>query len=220
MSHPIQTALSPLHLLRHPFYVDWMAGTLTASELKDYACQYFSHVDAFPRYLSAVHSRCLQASQRKVLLENLNDEEGLTFGLSHPELWLQFAAGMGASREEVRATSPRPAIQDVIATFFRFAQSSFHEGLGALYAYECQIPEIAESKIKGLKENYHISDPHTLEFFEVHRTADIHHREVLESILDSLGESEKTQALAAATELATKLWNFLSDVHQRQMHAA
>jgi pyrroloquinoline-quinone synthase len=99
--------LTSLHLLNHPFYQDWMAGRLTAAQLKDYACQYYTHVDAFPRYLGAVHSLCENSTDRKVILENLNDEEGTGFDLSHPELWLQFAEGMGAGRDEVLGTSPR-----------------------------------------------------------------------------------------------------------------
>lgn len=220
VSETLFDALSSLHLLKHPFYQDWMSGKLSAAQLKDYACQYFSHVDAFPRYISAVHSQCTDAQKRKVLLENLNDEEGHSFGTPHPELWLQFAEGMGATDSEVRATTAREAIQDVSSTFFRLARSSFHEGLGAIYAYECQIPEIAESKIKGLKENYQVTDARTLEFFEVHRAADVHHRQALESILDSLNDQEKKEARAAALEIATRLWNFLSDVHQRDLHAA
>src|SRR3989344_4959326 len=131
---PFHEALHSWHLLQHPFYQDWMKGQITAEQLKDYACQYYAHVEAFPRYLSATHSHCGKAEDRRVLLENLNDEEGLAFGESHPELWLKFAKGMGASREEVERSQPRAAIQNVIETFFRHSHSSFHEGLGALYA--------------------------------------------------------------------------------------
>ena len=45
-------------LLKHPFYQTWSAGGLTLERLRDYAAQYYRHVEAFPRYLSALHSRC------------------------------------------------------------------------------------------------------------------------------------------------------------------
>src|SRR5437870_2715827 len=96
MPNSFRAALEPFHLLKHPFYRDWMEGKLSAACLQDYAGQYFHHVDAFPRYLGAIHSLAADASSRRVVLENLNDEEGVGYGKSHPELWLDFARGLGA----------------------------------------------------------------------------------------------------------------------------
>ena len=205
--------LAPMHLLQHPFYQAWMAGTLSQTQLQDYAGQYSAHVDAFPRYLSAIHSLCEDSASRKLILENLNDEEGISFGVSHPELWLRFAEGMGLKREAVRTQRLRAGIENVIATFFRLARSSFHEGLGALYAYESQVPEIAQSKIEGLQSRYGIHDARTLEFFTVHKDADVHHREVIKGLLDALPAVQRAEALAASRLAAEALWNFLSDVY-------
>lgn len=209
----IAAQIDPLHLLKHPFYQDWMAGRLSQTQLQDYARQYYAHVDAFPRYLGAIHSQCEDAAVRREILDNLNDEEGVNHGVSHPDLWLQFAEGMGASSDEVKATEPRAAIKNVIDTFFQNTRRSFHEGLGALYAYESQVPEIAESKIAGLKQNYGIADERTLQFFEVHKTADVAHRHVIKNMLDNLPEKQKQEAAAAAGKAAQSLWDFLTDVH-------
>lgn len=213
-------ALKPFHLLNHPFYQDWMEGSLAPETLQDYASQYYSHVSAFPRYISAIHSQCESEENRKVLLENLNDEEGLSHGTSHPELWLRFAEGLGVKREAIKTTSARAAIQNVVSTFFNLAKSSFHEGLGALYAYESQVPEIAESKIKGLITHYKVTDPRALEFFEVHKTADIYHRKTIEKILDCLPDNEKEEALKAAQVAAKSLWDFLTEIHERPKHGS
>ena len=67
--------------------------------------QYFHHVEAFPRAVSAVHANCPDAKGRRLLAENLAEEEGLGEGKDdHATLWLGFAAGMGADEAEVRAT--------------------------------------------------------------------------------------------------------------------
>ncbi len=205
--------LEPLHLLKHPFYMDWMQGKITRDQLQDYAAQYYQHVAAFPRYLGAIHSQCEDATQRREILDNLNDEEGVTHGTSHPELWLQFAEGMGVDSDKAKTTSPRVGIQNVMDTFFRHARSSFHEGLGALYAYESQVPEVADSKITGLREQYGVTDARTLQFFEIHKSADVWHRQVLKDMLDKLPEPQKQEAAAAAEEAATALWDFLTEVH-------
>src|SRR5215469_9668143 len=86
-------------LLKHPFYQTWSAGGLTLERLRNYAAQYYRHVEAFPRYLSALHSRSEDLETRQALLENLIDEE--RGPENHPELWLRFAEGLGASRQSV-----------------------------------------------------------------------------------------------------------------------
>ena len=40
----------------------------------------------------------------------------------------------------------------MIENFFCQARKSYAEGLASLYTYERQIPEIAETKIQGLKK--------------------------------------------------------------------
>lgn len=220
MTDSFTAIFDELHLLKTPFYQAWMAGDLTREELKDYAQQYYHHVASFPRYLGAIHSNCADAVQRRDILDNLNDEEGVGYDASHPELWLQFAEGLGTTRTEVQAAKPRAAIQNVIDTFFKYARSSYHEGLGALYVYEAQVPEIAHSKIEGLKKNYAVTDEKTLKFFEVHKTADVHHRGVIEKLLNDLPEDQKREAVNAGREAAQTLWNFLGDVHHSDMCAA
>ena len=68
--------LDQYHLLKHPFYqVYWNEGKLNREIIKDYAEQYYQHVKAFPRYISATHSICEDLDKRRILLENLQDEE-------------------------------------------------------------------------------------------------------------------------------------------------
>jgi pyrroloquinoline-quinone synthase len=207
--------LQQWHLLGHPFYQDWMEGKLSREQLRDYSRQYYHHVSAFPRYLSAMHSIQCNAKARRILLENLNDEEGLTHGEAHPELWRKFALGLGVTERELENEAPRAAITHVRENFFQAARQSPAAGLGALYAYEWQVPEIAESKIRGLRERYGVEAEETLAFFTVHREADQHHRAVLRELLDSLTPEEKEEARASAERAARALWDFLSEVHER-----
>ena len=209
----LKAAVDELHLLKHPFYQDWMAGRLTRAQLRDYAEQYYFHVDRFPRYLSALHSQIECPVERREILENLNDEEGVTYGTSHPDLWLQFAEGLGLDRDQVKSADVRPAIRNVAETFFTLARKSAHEGLGAIYAYESQVPEIAHSKIEGLKANYEIHDERTLSFFSVHEQADVAHRESIAKLIAALPSEQREEAVLAARKAARALWDFLSDVH-------
>ena len=49
-----------------------------------------------------------------------------------------------------------------------------------------------------------------LEFFEVHKEADVYHREACEKLLDGLSKNEQEKAEKAALSTAKYLWNFLS----------
>src|SRR5271170_3080049 len=163
--------VSGRHLLDHPFYRSWTAGTLDLSALREYARQYYRHVEAFPRYLSAIHSRCDDIATRQAILENLLEEE--RGERNHPELWMRFAEAVGATRDEVSMTAPLPTTADLVETFYRLSRDApISAGLAALYAYESQMPAISDAKIDGLKRFYGVTDEDAYSFFSVHREAD------------------------------------------------
>jgi pyrroloquinoline-quinone synthase len=54
-SKELNAKLDEFHLLKHPFYQAWNEGKLSREIIKDYAEQYYHHVKAFPRYISATH---------------------------------------------------------------------------------------------------------------------------------------------------------------------
>lgn len=210
--------LNENHLLKHPLYQAWSAGKLSLDNLRDYACQYYHHVDAFPRYLSATHSNCQYSEARKVLLENLNDEEGMNGLDSHPALWLQFTKGLGLSEDTVINCELFPETKQFISDFLTLSRSSYAEGLGALYAYERQIPQTAASKITGLKQFYNIADEATLKFFLIHLEADVEHAEATKTLIKNLPMEEKIIAEKAAKKIAKSIWNMLSGIQTRMMN--
>ena len=208
-SKELNKKLDRYHLLTHPFYqVFWNEGKLTREIIKDYAEQYYQHVKAFPRYISATHSICEDIEKRKILLENLQDEENPN--ADHPKLWKNFALAMGADADKIEDVKREWFTNDMIENFFHQARKSYAEGLASLYTYERQIPEIAETKIRGLKNFYGVTSKEGLEFFEAHKAADVIHRKECEKLLDALTEEEKVKAEKASMLTARYLWNFLS----------
>lgn len=215
----IDRVISAKHLLDHEFYQAWNCGELSSDDLKHYAEQYYQHVAAFPRYISRTHSLCLNTAGRRQLAENLAEEEGLSFGEDHPTLWRHFAEAMGADGECLSKIERDPMTAELVATFFEQASHSYARGLGALYAYEAQVPEIAETKIAGLRKFYGVTDSRALAFFEVHRKADIEHREVCRRLIDQLDESERQDAVIGAERATEAMWNFLSAMQDRRKAA-
>lgn len=214
-SASIDSKVAERAMLKHPFYQAWTEGRLPLGTLRSYARQYFHHVEAFPRAVSAVHSACPDRDGRRMLAENLAEEEGIEKGKQdHATLWLMFASGLGESEAAVRLQKLNPETSALIETFRRLSHKSYASGLGALYAYESQFPEVAKAKIEGLVDRYGISDEKTLRFFSVHETADVEHSSVCAALLDRLSEDERSEAISAGEELAGALWNFLSGVEK------
>lgn len=200
-------------LLDHPFYQAWNRGELTLDELRDYAGQYYAFEAAFPRFLSALHSRCEDAAVRQTLLTNLWDEE---YGAdNHLALWIRFAEGLGMSAEEVRSAEVRESTRNLIDTYARLcSEGSVAEGVAALYAYESQAHYVAQTKIAGLKANYGIDDEGTLSFFSAHVDADAVHSAAEAASIERLVTTgaEWREVLDATTAARNALYGFLDGV--------
>ena len=211
----IDQQVAAKHLLTHPFYLAWTRGELSREALTDYAQQYYHHVAAFPTYLSAVHARCEDQPTRRQILSNLIDEEA--GNPNHPELWLQFAEKLGTTREEVRATPPQPETTALIENFRGVCSNgSTADGLGALYAYESQIPAVSESKIDGLKKHYGFDNPQGYEYFSIHVEADREHAAAeREMLAEHVTDANAPAVKQSVDRVLNSLWDLLSGVCRR-----
>jgi pyrroloquinoline-quinone synthase len=222
MSSQVQLFLQDLdklinskHLLKHEFYQAWSKGELSKECLQEYAKEYYHHVKAFPTYLSAVHSHTENPETRKALLKNLIEEEAGS--PNHPDLWKNFALGLGATEQELANHTPNAEISSLISTFKKIcSQKSVAEGLATLYAYESQIPAICVSKIDGLKKHYGMTSPQGWEYFRVHIIADTEHAAEERELLSSYVNTHNMSSVYEAADLVLDtLWNFLSGLCER-----
>jgi len=94
-------------------------------------------------------------------------------------------------------------------------------GVAALYAYERQVPQVAGSKIDGLKKHYGITDDRALKFFVVHGVLDIEHSGAERKMLGELAADSDPDPIEEATgRVLEAWWNFLSAVDQPVTAAA
>ena len=216
----IDQLIDERHLLKHPFYTKWAAGTLPREALQEYARQYYAFESSFPRFLSAMHARTDSAEVRQQLLDNLWDEEHGPD--NHAELWLRFAEGIGVERDDVRGAERNEATQALVEMYRELSASApVAEGVAALYAYERQVPQVAESKIDGLKKHFGVDDPRALEFFVLHGELDIEHSDAEREMLRTLISDADPQPIEQATSRAVEAWwSFLSAVDQPAMAEA
>ena len=219
----LDSRIKKYDLLCHPFYKAWTAGELTREDLREYACDYYHHVEAFPSYLAQLGIRLEEGELRRAVLANMSDEKGGedAFGVPeqpHAELWLDFAEGMGASRS-MRGHQPIAEVKGLMEYFSRVArEGSSEEALAAFYAYESQVPRIAQEKARGLRDMYGAEEK-TYSYFTLHTTADVYHSRVWRQQLAKLIEKNpaRTEAALAAAEGAAKaLWTALDGMERRR----
>jgi len=199
-------------LLKTEFYLRWQAGTLPLEALRTYAGQYLHFEAAFPTFLSAIHSQCEDRETRQDILQNLWDEE---YGdHNHRAMWLQFCEGIGLPSEDAQATIAITTTNHLVETMKSLANSSVTEGLAALYAYESQLPAVAEHKTAGPREFYGVTDEATVEFFTLHADLDKKHssREAESIARLTLDTNEQQRVKEAVSQALDAWWAFLDGI--------
>ena len=219
----LDARIAKYDLLSHPFYQAWSKGELTKEDLREYAQDYYPHVEAFPAYLAELAIRLNECELRRAVLANMCDENGKNYvcgeeARPHAELWQDFIEGM-----EGRVAFGHPAAPEITALiqhFHRVAnEGTPEEALAAFYAYESQVPRVAAEKARGLRELYG-ADEKTRAYFTLHATADVYHSQVWRMQLKKqVGSDNQTaeRALAAAEDAAQALWRALDGIEARRM---
>jgi pyrroloquinoline-quinone synthase len=205
-------------LLCHPFYKAWAAGELTRADLREYGREYYAHVAEFPSYLGEFASRVSDPSLRRAVLANRDDENGADGSPAHAELWLDFVEGMGGDRSDEGARIP--AVDELVGWFHATAREGApEEALAAFYAYESQVPRVAEEKARGLREMYG-ADEKTCGYFTLHTTADVYHSRVWRNQLAKVVDNNPgaaARALTAGEYAAKALWNALDGIEAARL---
>jgi pyrroloquinoline-quinone synthase len=224
----LDSRIEKYDLLSHPFYQAWSAGELTRDDLAEYARDYYHHVAAFPTYLAEFAIRLDEGELRRTVLANMADEKGLPDSSGHEaaphsELWLDFVEGMQGSRD-LHGHKPVAEVAELTGAFHRVASEGRpEEALAAFYAYESQVPRVAQEKARGLRDRYG-ADEKTRGYFTLHTTADLRHSQLWRQQLGrwiEFNPDAAEPALAACEHAAQALWHALDGMEARRMaHAA
>jgi pyrroloquinoline quinone (PQQ) biosynthesis protein C len=195
----LSEALTGRHLLTHPFYRRWEAGTLGEGELAAYAEQYWHIERQLPLTLAAVASGLPQGRARTLVESNLTDELGVP--APHTALFESFAGAAGAASD----VAPSPATEALLAAIPTDAVAA----LATVAAYEVQAADIAASKSDGLRRHYGM-DAEGTRFWDVHTTQEAEHAAWSVDALADL-EADPAVVQAAARVAADAWWDFLTE---------
>ncbi|MDE2125225.1 MAG: CADD family putative folate metabolism protein [Armatimonadetes bacterium] len=212
----LDSRLNEWSILNHPFYQAWQKGALTRQDVALYASDYYHHIAAFPGHICTLVDSAGDDVERDALRRNLHEE--IDGDENHPELWLRFAEGAGAPRQEVADARAGAASAGLTAAFTAAVNSGcFAAGLAALYAYERQMPAVSATKIDGLLRFYGVTDERALQYFRVHRDLDVHHAAEVRALLQRRIETgdDAGKAGDAAESVAVALWDLLTAIGTR-----
>lgn len=166
----IEQTVQAKSLLNHPFYLRWSKGELTLEELKIYALEYFSLAAAIPSIVQEILDRIPadQGHMTAFIEENMKEEQ------EHAELWRRFARSLGVTDTELDAYVPSAKTQEAIQSLLDAAAKSFEDGVITMYAFECELAKIAQTKKEGLTKFYNLMSEDAHIYFDEHMKEEEH----------------------------------------------
>ncbi len=149
-------------LLKHPFYVKWSKGELTLEDLQVYAKEYFHLVQHIPGIVQRVYDRVQDPMLRTRIERNIREET------EHVALWKRFARSLGINESEIVGYVPSQKVQDAVKALEAVAERTTDEGISAIYALECELAQIAQTKKEGLTAFYNLTSEDAHIYFDEH----------------------------------------------------
>ena len=173
-----------------PFFT---GPTATKAKLKiHYQQEYYAYVRDFPVFLARIHGQNPPAAVRKMLAENIYEEDtgGLALGVSHPELFLRMMEGLGFRRVDFESIKPLPASRIYRAWLDRVSASrDWVVGAAAMAIF-------VEGSVKDRREILEPSKPKTSEEIEAYVQAHplVRHQRVSPGALDLIRAHQKVES--------------------------
>ena len=187
-------------VLRHPFYLRWSEGTLTAEELAHYSGQYRHAVVALAGAATAAARSPEAGADASALAEHAAEEA------SHVSLWDRFVVAAGGRVD----AEPNPETRECAAAWAGDESRSLPETLAAMLAVESAQPAISATKRAGLIRYYGIDET---AYFEVHEQLDVAHAAQARTLLSSrLADADEDALVASAARALAENWRLLDGV--------
>jgi pyrroloquinoline-quinone synthase len=195
----IEAARARHDVLSHPFYLRWTEGELSADDLARYSGQYRHAVEAIATVSDYVAA---SLGGDPELAAHAAEEH------DHVALWDGFVNAAGGNPEAAPTEETSACVE---------AWTEPDGGLAALarlYAIESGQPQIAVTKLEGLRRHYRIDSAAGTNYFTVHRGRDVEHadrgRELLGELIES--QDDENRVVAAAERAFEANWRLLDGV--------
>jgi len=200
-------------VMNSPFLQALASSSVSLSQLRIFATEYYAYALAFPRCLAEVAANAPDDESRFPLVENLWEEYGAGDpAANHRTLYKKFMHGLGISEAECSTGTCLPATVKQIDRLTRLCRNEpYLVGFGALsVGTEFFTAEEYLLILKGLQQ-YDFLDADGLQFWAVHTELDEHHYQEMRAVLDKWPDPdecyEQVRAGAfAAVDLEIGFW--------------
>lgn len=211
-------------------------GTLSLRELKRHFQQeYEVYVRDFPVFLARIHGQNPPATVRRMLAENIYEEDtgGLSLGKSHPELFLTMMAGLKFSSGDFSAIRLLPAAKRYRTWLDRVsADRDWIVGAAALTIFvegsvkdrkeldEPSKPKSAEDieaviREHSLVKHYGLS-PDSMDLIRAHQMVEAGHRhDAYHMVVNFAVSPSQQRAVIACLKTCLSLWHAYRDAVAR-----
>ncbi len=164
----IDVLVAEKSLLKHPFYVKWSKGELTLSDLRAYAKEYFRLVERIPGIVSRVRDRVTDGALQAQVARNVVEEQ------EHVDLWKRFSYSLGLTDADLAAHVAAPKTEAAIRSLETIAERNLQDGMVAMYAFESELPKVAQTKKDGLTAFYGLTSADAHVYFDEHLLEEKH----------------------------------------------
>lgn len=189
------------HGPRSRFLTGLVLGKLSDAQVRQWVKDFYYYVEpAIPTIAAWLASVPTLPDRRvyQLIARNLAGEMGYIKEAEHHDLYLQFCAGFGITRDDLLDHLPLASTVGAAAAMGYYCRNSFAEGLGAFgLAVEMDVPgrpNGAKVIYDGLQRHYQL-DAKTLEFWAIHVEAEEEHGENAVAALERCGQTRDQQAL-------------------------
>lgn len=196
-------------LLKHKFYQMWQEGKLTLDHMAGYSKEYYQLVKTVPGMVQNILNNNIDHRYERMIKGTLDEES------EHIDPWIRFASSLNVPEADLNDYTPHPLTKLAISDLIKISNSSFEEGVAAMYAFEKELPKISETKSAGLRNFYNIHDNDSHRYFQIHKEVDIYHAKMWECILTDCLDTSSEKILNAA-RISLKAQNDLLDAVQKR----
>ncbi len=196
-------------LLKHKFYQMWQEGKLTLDHIAGYSKEYYQLVKNVPGMVQNILNNNIDHRYERMIKGTLEEES------EHIDPWIRFASSLNVPEADLNDYKPHPLSKQAISDLIKITNSSFEEGVAAMYAFEKELPKISETKSAGLRNFYNKHDNDSHRYFQIHKEVDIYHAKMWEGILTDCLNTSSEKILNAA-RISLKAQNDLLDAVQRR----
>lgn len=207
----------PVHPLRRLL----LAGDLTKEQLKGWAKNQFHEFSHIHRFFGIRYQKCPIRSLRRMLLENMVEEEGEDlFGgkyPSHADLWIQFGEGLGIPRGEMLSYEPLPGVRAALEMYVQLVQRShWAVAIGTGLVFEGEGPRRMGEERQALETHYPWIPRESLDFFRAHEYHDEGHGDFVVEVIKEhvIGNKLEQEMREAIKERVDTMWLQNESVYQ------